>query len=163
MKRVYKLNTCLFFYNSYNPFHIYFYSFIHSNMPAMYHLFSILLLWLNCLSLVQPASLAKRGFSGDGTYYDVGPGSCGSFNGNDELVAALNHIQMGYSANPNNNPNCGRTALVTGPNGEKARITIVDTCPGCGYGSLDLSPVAYRALGGTIEAGRVHITWRWAD
>ncbi|OAD67199.1 hypothetical protein PHYBLDRAFT_94301, partial [Phycomyces blakesleeanus NRRL 1555(-)] len=101
-----------------------------------------------------------RGFSGDGTYYDVGPGSCGSYNSNNEYVAALNKEQMGYASNPNENPNCGRRVRVSGPNGRTLTITIVDMCPACGYGSLDLSPVVYRQLGGG-SAGRIHINWSW--
>ncbi|KAI9020919.1 RlpA-like double-psi beta-barrel-protein domain-containing protein-containing protein, partial [Phycomyces nitens] len=100
-------------------------------------------------------------FSGYGTYYDVGPGSCGSYNDNSEDVAALNKEQMGYSPNPNENENCGRRVRVSGPNGRTITITIVDMCPACGYGSLDLSPAVYRQLGGG-SAGRVRINWNWA-
>jgi hypothetical protein len=70
-----------------------------------------------------------------------------------------NAPQMGSSPNPNSNPNCGKYAKVTGPNGT-VRVKIVDTCPPCAYGSLDLSPTAFEQIA-DLAAGRVPITWQW--
>ncbi|ELR15053.1 riboflavin aldehydeforming enzyme, putative [Acanthamoeba castellanii str. Neff] len=100
-------------------------------------------------------------FDGDGTYYNVGLGACGQYNNNNQLVAALNKPQFGSSpgGNPNHNPNCGRQALVHGPKGQ-VQVTIVDMCPACGWGSLDLSPAAFSKIADMAQ-GRVHITWDW--
>ncbi len=72
-----------------------------------------------------------------------------------------NKPQFGSSpgGNPNHNPNCGRQALVHGPKGQ-VRVTIVDMCPACGWGSLDLSPAAFSQIADMAQ-GRVHITWDW--
>lgn len=35
---------------------------------------------------------------------------------------------------------------------------VVDECPGCAYGDLDLSPDAFAMLS-PMEAGRIDITW----
>ncbi|KAI8381540.1 RlpA-like double-psi beta-barrel-protein domain-containing protein-containing protein [Radiomyces spectabilis] len=98
-------------------------------------------------------------FTGDGTYYFPGLGSCGQNNKSKDMIAALNAPQMGYSANPNANPMCGRYAKVTGPKGT-VRVKIVDTCPPCVKGSLDLSPAAFQKIA-DLSAGRVKITWTW--
>lgn len=99
-------------------------------------------------------------FSGEGTYYDVGLGSCGDVNSNGEMVAALNAPQMQNGPNPNHNPTCGRKAVVHGPLGS-VTVTIVDTCPPCKWGDVDLSPSAFDKIA-KREQGRVPISWSWA-
>jgi len=98
-------------------------------------------------------------FTGDGTYYNTGLGSCGHTNTDTQLIAALNAPQMGSYPNPNNNPNCGKFAMVHGPKGS-VRVQIVDTCPPCAYGSLDLSPAAFAKIA-DLATGRIKISWSW--
>ncbi|KAI8388000.1 RlpA-like double-psi beta-barrel-protein domain-containing protein-containing protein [Radiomyces spectabilis] len=88
-------------------------------------------------------------------------GSCGWENSASDLIAALNHIQMNNGANPNNNPNCGRHILIDGPDGQ-VKVEIVDTCPGCESGSVDLSPAAFTHIA-SLGDGRVPIKWKWVD
>ncbi|KAI9315201.1 RlpA-like double-psi beta-barrel-protein domain-containing protein-containing protein [Dichotomocladium elegans] len=102
----------------------------------------------------------KGSFNGDGTWYDVGLGSCGWNNDNSELVAAVNHVQMANGGNPNNNPNCGKTITINGPKGS-VNVKVVDTCPGCSYGDIDLSPAAFEKIA-DLSAGRVQIDWTFA-
>ncbi|KAJ1677109.1 hypothetical protein EV182_006860 [Spiromyces aspiralis] len=94
------------------------------------------------------------GGSGDGTYYKVGLGSCGKTNSNDELVAAASQELMGSKGN---GPYCGKKAKVT-HGGKSVTVTIVDTCPPCTKGSLDLSPTAFKQLA-DLDEGRIPITW----
>ncbi|KAI8318777.1 barwin-like endoglucanase, partial [Martensiomyces pterosporus] len=96
-------------------------------------------------------------FSGDGTFYSPGLGSCGINSSESELVAAINAPQYGTTPNPNNAPVCGRCALVTGPNGQ-VKVKIVDRCPVCKTGDLDLSPAAFNQIG-SAAAGRIKISW----
>ncbi|CAO3582182.1 unnamed protein product [Absidia cylindrospora] len=103
--------------------------------------------------------LEKRQYSGDGTWYDVSLGSCGTTNDNNEMVAALNAPQMKNGPNPNNNNICNRRIRVTGPKGS-VTVKIVDTCPSCKYGSVDLSPSSFKNIA-DLSAGRVPITWNW--
>ncbi|ORY99934.1 RlpA-like double-psi beta-barrel-protein domain-containing protein-containing protein [Syncephalastrum racemosum] len=110
--------------------------------------------------MVRAAPIEKRGFSGDGTFYTVGLGSCGTDDSDHDMVAALNAPQMGSSGNPNNNPNCGKKAKVKGPKGT-VTVKIVDTCPPCKKGGLDLSPAAFGKIADYAQ-GRVPITWSWA-
>ncbi|MDB5213391.1 MAG: extracellular endoglucanase precursor [Myxococcaceae bacterium] len=101
-----------------------------------------------------PASDAATGtvYMGQATYYDAdGTGSCGfKATPNDLNVAALNGSQYKKSW-------CGQCALVTGPKG-MVKVRIVDLCPGCAFGGLDLSQQAFEAIA-ALSAGRVKITW----
>ncbi|KAI8988506.1 RlpA-like double-psi beta-barrel-protein domain-containing protein-containing protein [Mycotypha africana] len=122
-------------------------------------------------SLIKPAiknfkkkphkkSHKKTGtYTGDGTYYNLGLGSCGWENDDDDMAAAINHEQMRNGGNPNRNPNCGRSITVHGPNGS-VKVKVVDTCPACGHGDVDLSPAAFEKIA-DLENGRVPISWSW--
>jgi expansin (peptidoglycan-binding protein) len=90
---------------------------------------------------------------GDGTYYTAdGTGNC-SFDAspNDLLVAAMN------APDYNNAAWCGACLQVTGPMGV-VTVRVVDSCPGCAHGDLDLSPQAFQQIA-PLSAGRVSIMW----
>jgi expansin len=91
---------------------------------------------------------------GVATYYDFadGSGAC-LFDAtpNDLDVAALNAEQY------NNAAYCGACARVEGPNGT-VTVRIVDLCPDCESGHLDLSPSAFEKIA-PLEAGRVDTSW----
>ncbi|MEO6572740.1 MAG: expansin EXLX1 family cellulose-binding protein [Polyangiaceae bacterium] len=92
--------------------------------------------------------------TGDGTYYDAtGAGNC-SFDAtpNDLDVAAMNAPQYAKSAV------CGECVQVTGPKG-MVTVRIVDSCPGCKSGDLDLSESAFVKIADK-SAGRVKIDWQ---
>ena len=91
---------------------------------------------------------------GEATYYDFadGSGACGFAPSPDDLrVAAINAPQWAGSAM------CGACARVTGPEGELV-VRIVDLCPECAEGDLDLSPSAFESIA-PLEAGRVDVSW----
>lgn len=91
--------------------------------------------------------------SGDGTYYDAtGGGNC-SFDPtpDDLMVAAMNHVDYGTASW------CGGCVEVTGPKGTQV-VRIVDQCPECQRGDLDLSMAAFAKIA-DVSAGRVPITW----
>ncbi|HWO17130.1 MAG TPA: expansin EXLX1 family cellulose-binding protein [Kofleriaceae bacterium] len=92
--------------------------------------------------------------SGEGTYYAAdGSGNC-SFDASpgDLMVAAMNAPDYQTAAL------CGACLEVTGPSG-KVTVRVVDKCPECQHGDLDLSPQAFEKLA-PLSAGRVPITWR---
>ncbi len=92
--------------------------------------------------------------AGEATYYDAtGAGNC-SFapSPDDLLVAAMNVIDYGTAAW------CGGCIEVTGPTGV-VTVRIVDKCPGCAKGDVDLSREAFELIS-PLSAGRVPITWR---
>lgn len=92
---------------------------------------------------------------GVATYYDFadGSGAC-MFEAtpHDLDVAALNAEQYARAAY------CGACAHVEGPEGT-VTVRLVDLCPECEAGHLDLSPSAFEKIA-PISAGRVDISWR---
>ncbi|KDN51447.1 hypothetical protein K437DRAFT_267112 [Tilletiaria anomala UBC 951] len=109
-----------------------------------------------------PASdvqLEKRSYSGRATYYNVGKGACGWRNSNSQHVAALNRSQYG---NVNAKSSwCGKTIEIKNKrNGKVVSARIVDACPDCKHGSLDLSPSLFSQLNnGNMDDGVFPISW----
>ena len=92
--------------------------------------------------------------SGEATWYTAtGAGNC-SFDPSPEnmLVAAMNHVDYAASAI------CGAFVEIYGPQGT-ITVRIVDQCPECLAGDIDLSQEAF-ALIAPLVSGRVPITWR---
>jgi len=92
--------------------------------------------------------------SGIATYYNAtGDGACtfGPSPG-DLLVAAMDAPEYDNSAV------CGEYVLVTGPQGS-VTVRIVDLCPECQAGHLDLSQQAFAAIA-QLQLGVVPITWQ---
>lgn len=92
-----------------------------------------------------PSSPSSNVYTGDITYYDAGMGSCGLTNSNADYIVAIAAVDMGYSANPNLNPNCGRKITIE-YEGRTHDATVVDTCPECASGSIDLTPTLFQAV-----------------
>lgn len=91
--------------------------------------------------------------TGDGTFYaGDGSGACSFASRADGLFAAMNAPDYAVAAV------CGTCAEVTGPLGT-VTVPIVDLCPECASGDLDLSPTAFARIA-VPEDGRVTITWR---
>lgn len=94
--------------------------------------------------------------SGDGTYYAAdGSGNCSFEPTGDLMVAAMNHTDYAGSAA------CGACVRVSGPSGE-VTVRVVDQCPECSPGDIDLSPEAFVGLA-PLEQGRIPITWRYVE
>ncbi|CAG8600171.1 9392_t:CDS:2 [Ambispora gerdemannii] len=107
----------------------------------------LLLSTLFTTSNTLPIPLQKRGqFSGDATFYNPGLGACGITSTDADMIAALNAPQWGNPANPNASPFCGKMATITGPLGT-VTVKIVDKCPVCKFGSMDLAPAAFNKIG----------------
>ncbi|KAJ1643846.1 hypothetical protein LPJ64_004417 [Coemansia asiatica] len=106
-------------------------------------------------------SSSGESFSGDGTYFTPGLGSCGKTNSDSDLIVAINAPQYGENANPNNAPVCNKCILAKGPKGE-VKVTVTDRCPVCKHGDLDLSPSAFEKIA-DFEQGRVPITWSFVS
>ncbi len=92
--------------------------------------------------------------TGEGTWYELNgnPVNCGY--PTDQLqpyYAALNSSQYG------NADYCGACLEVRGPAGS-VELMIVDQCPTCAHGDVDLSPAAFEQIA-ALEEGRVDIEW----
>jgi expansin (peptidoglycan-binding protein) len=98
------------------------------------------------------AAAAPRVFTGDATWYETdGRGACG-FPPNPDApnVVAINKDQWGQIP-------CGQCLLVTGPNGSVS-VRVVDVCPGCARGDLDLGARAFAQVA-SPDLGRVRVRW----
>jgi len=99
---------------------------------------------------VPPIGMPEEGVA---TYYAAtGDGAC-TFgpSPNDLNVAAMNVAEWAGSAV------CGECVSVAGPKGT-VTVRIVDECPDCQMGQLDLSQQAFAQIA-DVSAGRVAITW----
>lgn len=108
-------------------------------------------IWLPLVTLETGSDQVHTGVA---SYYDAdGSGSCMFGPSPDDLlVAAMNEVDYGLASY------CGAYVAVTGPKGQVI-VRIVDMCPGCRLGLLDLSPQAFVQIG-DLSQGRVPITWQ---
>lgn len=100
--------------------------------------------------------------TGEGTYYFIesftgenGLGNC-SFD-HDAIspfyIGAMNSVDYDSASF------CGACAEVSGPNGTSVTVKIIDQCPECNKGDVDLSPEAFEQLAPLID-GRINISWK---
>ncbi|KAF8758375.1 hypothetical protein RHS01_02732 [Rhizoctonia solani] len=106
---------------------------------------------------VDRSNLQKR-FSGTATYYQTGMGACGQYNNPGDFIVALNSAQYG-GGYPG--PNCFKGINICGK-GKCHYATIVDECPTCSHGSLDLSQGLFEFFAPTSD-GVFQMTWSFAD
>jgi expansin (peptidoglycan-binding protein) len=94
-------------------------------------------------------------FTGEGTYYVEADGDGNCMFGpspQDLMVGAMNEAQYA------NADLCGAFVQITGPRGT-ITVRIVDRCPECKVGDIDLSPQAFDGIAERVQ-GRVPISWR---
>ncbi len=109
-------------------------------------------IWLPVVMVAPPA--ANPVYRGEATYYYATGGGACSFDPSpdDLMVAAMNAAQYDNAAF------CGAYVRVTGPKGA-VTVRVVDLCPGCHAGDLDLSEEAFGEIA-ELAQGRVPITWQ---
>ena len=104
------------------------------------------------LAAAPPGTSAK---SGKATFYDMegGTGNCSlpSILAND-LFVALGDVEYAGAAA------CGTYLDVTGPKG-KVRVKVIDSCPPCAAGHIDLSRTAFKKIANEVD-GIVKITYK---
>ncbi|KAL2266746.1 hypothetical protein VTJ83DRAFT_6098 [Remersonia thermophila] len=96
------------------------------------------------------------------TWFHPGLGACGLYNGDGDIVAALSYADFDPhtpNGNPNRNTQCGRRVRIS-YQGRITDVAIVDRCPGCPPGGLDLSPSAFQRLA-DLGIGVIYGEWRW--
>ncbi|OWZ26612.1 B2-aldehyde-forming enzyme [Cryptococcus neoformans var. grubii Br795] len=105
-------------------------------------------------------TLTPRGttYTGVGTFYYTGLGACGLNSQDGDYMVALNSAQYG-SGYPG--PQCFKHITIQMGSTTIGGVEILDECPTCDYGSLDLSPGLFTQFAG-YDAGTIHITW-WFD
>lgn len=96
--------------------------------------------------------------TGEATYYTLasGAGACMlDPDPGDLMTGAMN------AADYEGSRACGACVALTGPGGSTT-IRVVDLCPECARGDVDLSPEAFERIS-PLAAGRVPISWRWVS
>ncbi|KIP02891.1 hypothetical protein PHLGIDRAFT_130468 [Phlebiopsis gigantea 11061_1 CR5-6] len=102
---------------------------------------------------VEDIEKRAKTYHGRGTWYNTGLGACGWNNVDSDKVIALSSSIYGGGKH------CGKTLTVTNKkNGKKATGKIVDECPGCASGDLDMTPGLFKKLG-TLDEGVLSISW----
>jgi len=102
--------------------------------------------------------LHKRFSDARWSFYDVGLGACGKHNVASDFIVALNTPQYG-GGYPG--PNCFKTITMT-YNGKTTQATVMDQCPGCPYGGLDLSRGLFNFFA-SESVGILYGTWYFND
>jgi expansin len=103
---------------------------------------------------IDPTCADPVDHAGDATFYDAdGSGNCSFDPTGDLMIGAMNHADYADSAA------CGACAHLVGPSGE-VTVKIVDQCPGCDVGDIDLSPEAFSKIADT-SLGRVEMHWKY--
>ena len=121
--------------------------------------FKIIVMLITSFPLFAQTEFCKEiWFEGEGTQYG---GVAGSDGGNcgipvadgDFYHCAMNHVQYDSSAA------CGACVRILGPKGE-ITLQVVDRCPECLHGDIDLSTEAFMQLA-ELKEGRIPIKWRY--
>jgi expansin (peptidoglycan-binding protein) len=93
-------------------------------------------------------------YTGEGTFYELGDGNgnCGFTAADEPLYAAMN------KADYEDAHICGAFVAVTGPAGNTVQVRIIDQCPECKPGDIDLNPRSFARLADPVR-GRIPISW----
>ncbi|KAL7419846.1 hypothetical protein Q5752_005762 [Cryptotrichosporon argae] len=109
---------------------------------------------------LTPRNITKRDtYTGRGTYFYVGLGACGETSVDSDLMVALNIDQYG-SGYPG--PECFKYITVEANGITVSGIEILDECPTCDYGGLDMSPGLFTKYADE-SVGTLAITWWFED
>jgi len=102
------------------------------------------------------STASSQSYEGRATWFYPDTGACGESDGVEDYIVAMNYPQYG-SGDP-----CYKFVKITNKsNGKAIKAKVTDLCPGCGYGSLDLTPSAFKALG-ELDTGVLPIAWEFA-
>ncbi|KAF9033560.1 plant expansin [Panaeolus papilionaceus] len=101
----------------------------------------------------QHSALEKRFDNSRMTFFFPGLGACGLVNTDADFVVALNGAQWEARIH------CGQSVVINA-NGRTAIATIVDLCPGCPFGGLDLTPGLFQVFA-PLEVGVITGSWNF--
>ncbi|MEU0555928.1 expansin EXLX1 family cellulose-binding protein [Dactylosporangium sp. NPDC006015] len=91
--------------------------------------------------------------SGSASYYSTNRnGMCNLGAPSTDAYAAIGPAEWAGGAA------CGSYLAVTGPNGQTTNVQVVDQCPSCPAGKIDLSKGAFSRIG-SVSAGIIQITY----
>ncbi|KAJ7600813.1 RlpA-like double-psi beta-barrel-protein domain-containing protein-containing protein [Mycena floridula] len=95
--------------------------------------------------------------TGKATWFEVGWGNCGKFNVDSDHIVA---ISKAFYDNQGGS-NCNQWVQVTDTrNGRTHYGQTRDSCPGCGYYDLDMSPSLFKEFE-SLDVGVFSISWHF--
>ncbi|KII95718.1 hypothetical protein PLICRDRAFT_170331 [Plicaturopsis crispa FD-325 SS-3] len=97
----------------------------------------------------SPVEVEKRSNNGQGTWFEVGLGNCGKTSVDSDHIIALATSQYASGAH------CNKKVTIKA-NGITKTATVLDSCPSCASGDLDLSPSLFQEF---ASLGVLDITW----
>ncbi|KAJ7088409.1 barwin-like endoglucanase [Mycena belliarum] len=127
----------------------------------------VLAFMLSGIAHSSPVDVVPRDtvYSGDGTFFEPGLGACGNTNTASDFIVAVGHGIFdsfpGATANPNNNPICGRKLIAT-HGGRSVTVEVQDRCAGCaGAADLDFTEAGFEQLA-SLDVGRLkNVEWQF--
>ncbi|TDL27548.1 hypothetical protein BD410DRAFT_782654 [Rickenella mellea] len=100
-------------------------------------------------------TLDRRGGGDRFTYYQTGMGACGQYNNPGDFIVALNIEQWDGGSH------CFKMITIN-CNGKSTQAQIMDECPGCPYGGLDMSQGLFSFFADTSE-GVIYGDWSYGS
>ncbi|KAL5529089.1 hypothetical protein ACEPAG_5063 [Sanghuangporus baumii] len=97
------------------------------------------------------SSIVERDENGRFTFYETGLGACGGWNNPTDFIVALNEEQWDGGSH------CWEMITIN-YNGKSTQAQIVDLCPGCAWGGLDMSPGLFSFLDNP-DLGVIYGSW----
>ncbi|EJD05980.1 uncharacterized protein FOMMEDRAFT_26766 [Fomitiporia mediterranea MF3/22] len=89
------------------------------------------------------------------TFYEAGQGACGGWNSGSDYIVALNDQQW------DNGAHCWKMVTLS-YGGQTTEAQIVDMCPGCPFGALDLTQGLFIHFAG-LDVGEIYGDWWFVD
>ncbi|TMW59203.1 hypothetical protein Poli38472_007348 [Pythium oligandrum] len=124
--------------------------------------------FLTAAALLASHAAADEYFQGDITTYTLGQPSAGNCNFMASAPAAATNYAAMNTPQWADSKNCGRCAEVSCSDSRCADqskteiVYILDRCPECQHGDLDVSPSVFKSLTGS-DPSRYKIKWRFVD
>ncbi|KAH9812052.1 Non-catalytic module family EXPN [Melampsora americana] len=118
-------------------------------------MFKSILLIIAFIFSTCSATFKGRMYAGRATWFDtsVGLGACGQQSSNSEHIVALNSAQY------HSGSHCySKIKIHNMKSGATIEASIMDECPTCGWGDLDLTPDTFKAIA-NLDDGIAHIRW----
>lgn len=113
-------------------------------------------------------SVANEYFEGDGTSYTLGQISSGNCNFMSAVPSAKTNYVALNQAQWDNLGGCGRCLEVScidkrcKVQNKTAVVQVLDRCPECAFGALDLSPTVYKEITG-MDPNRLRMRWKFVE
>ncbi|GAA6025434.1 hypothetical protein JCM11491_004309 [Sporobolomyces phaffii] len=103
----------------------------------------------------HPQLVKRGGYNGRATFFDPGLGACGTYSSSSDFMVAMNEAQYGDLGAVS--PWCFQTISIS-YGGKTAQAQVLDACPGCPYGGLDMSPSLFKYFADE-SVGVIYVSW----